>query len=552
MRSFLPAGKRLVYAPLAGLALVVGLFILGFVHQISRDIQSLRERELVIHAQRAAEAVKAQVFERSADSQAFALNPAFRDGLARPTMANLARSQQILKHLLRVYQVYPASVVRDLSGRILVQAFLDERPAPPAAVWSRFRGDEFVFDPEGPATRAGPLGLHPEATEIFGADPVQAFASPVLAEDGRILGTITNYANGLYLEREVQRTLESFNLQELPDVSIHVVDAGGRVIARFSGPEVVYDAQAAGSLPELSLDSVSSHGDRLLAKTSIWDSRLPHLEPWYMVLGVDREAYFQNVSRLRLSSYLIALMMVIVVSCLGLLVHRIRMSQHRELSKRLQEAQEEERSRIAREIHDELGQNLTAVLIHLSLTRNTDREGLLGRMSEARDMLLETNDMVRRISRELHPSLIENLGLEAALRWKLQQLEKVKGIRGRLETTPDCVLSDLSNAAKLQVFRMVQESLNNVKKHSEATEVSVTFERKGPRLQFAIRDNGIGFKPGAQGESLGLRSIEERAESLGGKARVVSRPRQGTTVHCRIPLNKEVKPHDFENTGSPG
>ena len=211
--------------------------------------------------------------------------------------------------------------------------------------------------------------------------------------------------------------------------------------------------------------------------------------------------------------------------------------QLRNLTSYLQTARDEERAYIAREIHDEFGQSLTALKMDLAwLTKRlADRPHLAEKASTMSDLIDSTIQTVRRVATQLRPGLLDDLGLAAAIEWQAQELAERTGINCELYLgDEDIVLArDLSTA----VFRIFQETLTNVARHAEATEVRVELEEGPDELVLTIRDNGKGITPSQVSDphSLGLIGMQERARSWGGNVTFQSVPGQGTVVTVRVP-----------------
>ena len=218
----------------------------------------------------------------------------------------------------------------------------------------------------------------------------------------------------------------------------------------------------------------------------------------------------------------------------------------RSYSRRLIEAQEAERQNIARELHDQIGQVLTAVRIGLD---NLKRQAPTGVPSPQLDDNIAIVDQalrrVRDLSLELHPALLDDLGLTAALRWYLDSYTQRTGIR------TDLTLENLSEEKRLPrkleiaCFRVVQEALTNVARHAEAQQASVELKHLKECLHVYINDNGKGFDPAvlrkrdAAHVTLGLRGMDERAQALGGTVEIISAPSAGTEIHLVLPLRLE-------------
>jgi signal transduction histidine kinase len=212
------------------------------------------------------------------------------------------------------------------------------------------------------------------------------------------------------------------------------------------------------------------------------------------------------------------------------------------LSARLLAVQEAERQRIARELHDEVGQALTAVKINLQVLKqpSTTPGVAEARIDETLDILDRTLQDVRRLALDLRPSLLDDLGLIPALRWLVRERAEAAGLAGAVVTdVPEgAVPDDLTIAC----FRIVQEALTNVLRHAHATHVWVELRRLGGELELVVRDDGVGFDVGAAyrrargGASLGLLSLEERVELAGGRSAIESGPGRGTAVRVWLPM----------------
>ena len=212
--------------------------------------------------------------------------------------------------------------------------------------------------------------------------------------------------------------------------------------------------------------------------------------------------------------------------------------QLRALSLYLQRVREEERIRIAREVHDELGQALTGLKLQLTwlarrLPKNLDalREHTVT-MSQGIDATIQT---VRRIATELRPGVLDSAGLLAALEWQAQQFEIQTGIRCRVTSAvKDTRWNEELNTA---FFRIFQETLTNVIRHAQATQVDVLFMETGHALVLEVRDNGRGISEAEihNTKSIGLLGMRERAALLGGDVFFLGQPGQGTSVTVRIP-----------------
>jgi PAS domain S-box-containing protein len=214
----------------------------------------------------------------------------------------------------------------------------------------------------------------------------------------------------------------------------------------------------------------------------------------------------------------------------------------RNLSQRLQSLLEEERMRISREIHDELGQMLTAIKLDLSLIRrNFASDGLARQAAKVQEIERNVSRIiqsVRKIATELRPGILDELGVAAAIEWMAKDFQKRTGVGCKVTIKRVDKISD--TALTTAIFRIVQESLTNVMRHAAASQVNVSLEKKEDTLMLEVRDNGVGIVDGriADTKSLGLIGIRERALQFGGEAAIIGKPGEGTRVRVTLPLGE--------------
>ncbi len=211
-------------------------------------------------------------------------------------------------------------------------------------------------------------------------------------------------------------------------------------------------------------------------------------------------------------------------------------AQLRALTAQLQSVREEERTTLARELHDELGQSLTAIRIDLaSLKTVADERRRAGRIDSLMNLVDETIRSVRRISTELRPGILDDLGLAAAVEWAAEEFQSRTGILCRVALPAAPLAVDPSRATAL--FRIVQETLTNVARHAGATYVRIHLSQENGRLPLVIHDNGRGITAAeiAAPHALGILGMRERARLLGGEFSISGQPGEGTTVRVSIP-----------------
>jgi len=217
---------------------------------------------------------------------------------------------------------------------------------------------------------------------------------------------------------------------------------------------------------------------------------------------------------------------------------RLTGEQLRDFAARVEAIREEERTRVAREIHDELGQALTVLKLDLSwlrsrTSRSPQSQKRLKSMIRQVDDTLET---VRRIASELRPSVLDNLGLLPAIEWQVSEFRKRTRIRTELLSNADSI--DVSMEGSVAVFRAVQEALTNIIRHAKASRVQVRLDRSDYALRISISDNGIGMSQTVQGDlkSMGIVGMKERISRIGGDFRIFSETGKGTRLEIVVPL----------------
>lgn len=278
-----------------------------------------------------------------------------------------------------------------------------------------------------------------------------------------------------------------------------------------------------------------------------WGIREESLPPGSVLR--HREPSFWDLYRWHISGVL-ALCAIQALLIVGLLVQRanrrraeddLRKSQQelRVLTGRLLQAQETERSRIARELHDDLGQNLALLSVKIDLLGQKPSDSAAqrdGRIQELAAQVKQLSSSVHDLSHKLHPSKLEQLGLVAAVRALCKELTQTHGLP--IAFTSHQVSAPIAEDTALCLYRIVQEALRNVLKHSGAHQASVELYQSADTLFLRIVDDGTGFDPAMvhPGSGLGLASMRERLHLVGGQIAIDSRSARGTRIDVRVPL----------------
>ncbi len=213
----------------------------------------------------------------------------------------------------------------------------------------------------------------------------------------------------------------------------------------------------------------------------------------------------------------------------------------RNLSAHLQVVREEERTRIARQIHDDLGQAMTALKIDLSWLNKrlaNDQDRIREKLQSMVTLINETIETVHNVSEDLRPGILDDFGLAAAIEWQAEEFQKRTGVACTTSLAPDEF--ELSKETATNLFRIVQESLTNIIRHANATEVAIKLSEKKAILVLEIQDNGQGISDAAitDPRSFGLIGIRERVHLLGGEVDISGSQDAGTRVIVKLPIYK--------------
>jgi signal transduction histidine kinase len=214
----------------------------------------------------------------------------------------------------------------------------------------------------------------------------------------------------------------------------------------------------------------------------------------------------------------------------------------RELTASLVDAREEERRRIARELHDELGQRLTALKLELS-TLDASAVGARPspRIATMFEMIDETVAAVRRIATDLRPAMLDDLGLNTAVEWLARDSARRMGLQLSLDLPP--VDPPIGDAASIALYRMVQETLTNIARHARATQVRIDMRCDDAAVELRVQDNGVGLPkpPSRRKVSHGLMGMRERCQMLGGTIELGNAPDGGACITIRLPLLAQLQ-----------
>jgi signal transduction histidine kinase len=393
-----------------------------------------------------------------------------------------------------------------------------------------------------------------ELVELLASQAAVAIENARLYESAtrwsRQLESLIEVSGALSRETDVDLMLEivARRLQELLDARVvvvalpagtdllRIVTAAGEGEDELTGTTFSRGESKAGRVIERRrserIDSIIDDAEvhrgltrRIGARTGIWVPLVVHDRPIGVITAYDKvgaaDARFTDED-VRLAETFAARAAVGVE-----LSERVE----RDALRRVVAAQELERQRLARELHDETGQALTSILLGL---KRLDGAEPSAAVASLRELVVATLQDVRRLAVELRPKVLDDFGLLPALERLTQGFAEHTGISADLEATG---LSErLPVEVETAIFRIVQESLTNVVKHAQASSVSIVLTRGDGRIKAVIEDDGRGFEPETMGEGIGLVGMRERIELLDGSLTVESSERSGTTIAIEVPV----------------
>ena len=209
-------------------------------------------------------------------------------------------------------------------------------------------------------------------------------------------------------------------------------------------------------------------------------------------------------------------------------------AERRRASSAALEAQEEERARVARDLHDEVNQSLTGLLLRLEAAREKSPPALAGELAEIRALGNRALQELLALARQLRPTALDDLGLKAALASHVTELGRQSGIRTSFEAEGD--IASVPRDVQIVTYRVAQEALSNAARHSGAAQVRVRLKHTDGAVELSVADDGRGFTFDQASRGLGLAGMRERALLVNGDLRVESRPEVGTNVRLRVPI----------------
>ncbi len=377
--------------------------------------------------------------------------------------------------------------------------------------------------------------------------PVEHSAAPILAGEGKVIGVVLVFRDVAEKRREREATAEQAALLELTQDSVFVIDIDGTIRFWSRGAEAMLGYSKIQASGKISHDLLRTEFPQPLEQIMTELMRIGHWEG-------DLTKTAQDGTRIVVSSRWALqwgkrdqLPRVLVIN--SDITERkrgeeslvLQKEQLRALAERLQWVREEDRKRVARDLHDQIGQILTAIKMDMTwMTRHLPAsEGdVLARLKESIQLINDGVTSVRAICSGLRPGVLDDLGLAAAIEWQASEFAARNGVRCQVSVPPVDLHLDGDRATA--AFRIFQECLTNVIRHAQAKSVSISLYQEDENIRLIVEDDGIGFCESDLSNSLGslgLLGMKERAQFCGGNVHISSSPGHGTTVTIRVPVD---------------
>lgn len=377
--------------------------------------------------------------------------------------------------------------------------------------------------------------------------PIEHSAAPILDGDRKVIGVVLVFRDVGERRQEQEATAEQAALIELTQDSVFVIDMDGKIRFWSHGAEAMLGYSKNQAAGKNSHDLLRTEFPRPLAEINAELMRMGHWEGDLIKTAQDGRRIVM-ASRWALQwGKRDQLPRVLVIN--SDITERkrgeeslvLQKEQLRALAERLQWVREEDRKRVARDLHDQIGQILTAIKMDMTwMTRHLpESEGeVLARLAESIQLINDGVKSVRAICSGLRPGVLDDLGLAAAIEWQASEFASRNGIRCQVSVPPVDLHLDGDRATA--AFRIFQECLTNVIRHAQAKSVRVSLCQEDKNILLVVEDDGIGFREFNLSNSrgyLGLLGMKERAQVCGGDVQISSSPGNGTTVTVRVPVD---------------
>ena len=377
--------------------------------------------------------------------------------------------------------------------------------------------------------------------------PVEHSAAPILAGGGKVIGVVLVFRDVAERRQEQEATAEQAALLELTQDSVFVIDMDGTIRFWSRGAEAMLGYSKSQAVGKMSHDLLRTEFPQPLDEIKAELMRVGHWEGDLIKTAQDGRRIvvasrwaLQWGKRDQLPRVLV-INSDITERKRGEESLVLQKEQLRALAERLQWVREEDRKRVARDLHDQIGQILTAIKMDLTwVTRHLpESEGeVLARLTESIQSINDGVKSVRTICSGLRPGVLDDLGLAAAIEWQAGEFASRNGVSCQVSVPPIDLHLDGDRATA--AFRIFQECLTNVIRHAQAKSVHVSLCQEDENILLVVQDDGIGFCESDLSNSLGslgLLGMKERAQFCGGEVQISSSPGNGTTVTVRVPVD---------------
>jgi PAS domain S-box-containing protein len=376
---------------------------------------------------------------------------------------------------------------------------------------------------------------------------VEHSAAPILAGTGKVIGVVLVFRNVAKRRQEQIETAEQAALLELTQDSVFVIDTEGKVLFWSRGAEAMLGYSKSQAVGKVSHDLLRTEFTQPLNEIRQQLMRVGHWEGDFIVTAQDgRRIVMSSRWALQWAKRDQAPRVLVINSDIterkrgeeALVMQR---EQLRALAERLQSVREGDRKQVARDLHDQIGQILTAIKMDMTWMIRHLPESEVEITARLKESIQSINDgvkAVRTICSGLRPGVLDDLGLAAAIEWQASEFSSRNGIRCEVSVPPVDLHLDGDRATA--TFRIFQECLTNVIRHAQAETVRISLSQEDDNILLVVKDDGIGFHesglPNSFG-SLGLLGMKERAQSCGGDVQISSSIGNGTVVSVRVPID---------------
>jgi PAS domain S-box-containing protein len=376
---------------------------------------------------------------------------------------------------------------------------------------------------------------------------VEHSAAPILAGKEKVIGVVLVFRDVSERRQEQIETAEQAALLELTQDSVFVMDMKGTVLFWSRGAEAMLGYSKSQAADTISHDLLSTDFPQPLVEIREELLRVGHWEGDLMMTAQDGRRIVVS-SRWALqwgkrdqAPRVLVINSDITQRKLGEESLVLQREQLRALAERLQWVREDDRKRVARDLHDQIGQILTAIKMDMTwMTRHlpASEDAVLARLMESIQLINNGVKAVRTICSGLRPGVLDDLGLAAAIEWQASEFASRNGIQCQVSVPPVDLHLDGDRATA--TFRIFQECMTNVIRHAQAKSVCVALVQEEENILLVVEDDGIGFSESGLSNtlgSLGLLGMKERAQFCGGDVQIASSPGKGTTVTVRVPVD---------------